>query len=82
MHDLRIAAGDIQNTLQKAPFEMLQVNTLLHTIELNPAECDMRFFTKAILPRLEKTPQFRSVSQTPWRVALYSVNGNPAHTGR
>jgi hypothetical protein len=64
--------------------KMLQVNTLLHTIQLMPDECDMHIYTKAILPRLKNTPQFRSVSQTRGVLrsnllgrALYSVNDNP-----
>jgi hypothetical protein len=87
--DLCRTAGDILDMAQKTTrmqslLKMLQVNTVLHTIDLTPAECNMHIYTKAILPRLTNTPQFRSVSQTRGVLrskllgrALYSVNDNP-----
>jgi hypothetical protein len=81
--------GNIQDTAQKTTrmrslLKMLQFNTRLDTIQLNPADCDMHIYTNAILPRLKNTPQFRSVSQTRGVLrskllgrALYSVNDNP-----
>jgi hypothetical protein len=63
---------------------MLQVSTQLDIIQLDWTDCDMHIFTNAILPRLENTRQFRSVSQTRGLLrskllgqALYSVNDNP-----
>jgi hypothetical protein len=87
--DLRRTAGNIQDTAQQATrmrslLKMLQFNTRLHKILVTPTECNMRIYTKAILPRLKYTPQFRSVSQAHGVFrskllgrALYSVNGNP-----
>jgi hypothetical protein len=87
--DLWGTVGDIQDAAQKTTrmqslLKMLQVNTMVHTIKLTPTECDMHIYTNAILPRLKKTPQFHSVSQTRGVLrskllgrALYSVNDNP-----
>jgi hypothetical protein len=75
--DLRFTAGDIQDTAQKPLLKMLQVNTLLKTIELEPAECDMRIFNESdpSTPREYSAVSFGKPN--PWRVAFYSVNGNP-----
>jgi hypothetical protein len=87
--NLCCTAGDIQDTARKTTrmqslMKMLQGNTMLNRIALTPTECDMHIYAKAILPRLMKTPQFRSVNQTRGVLrpkllgrALYSVNDNP-----
>jgi hypothetical protein len=83
--DFKCVLTDVQKTSRmESLLEMLQVNTMLHTIELRPDERDTQIWKQAILPRLANTPQFRSVHQARdlWRSkllvrALHSVNDDP-----